>query len=837
MITGIATIKLSGIKYPVYSVDFSGGGEDASSLSVNFVNKDGVYANPELQTKTPTTVTIGSFFSFVGFPVTSEIDEKPDGGNILTVNYKDTSIILDNYYVGLKGKFGAGFESKVRGDFTNIILVGRQVDPCSDIQPEDQYDPFSPCKKRDNEYQKKLIDCAALKSLKLLDTVYSFNELLDEIEKFVKLYNRPQTLNTNYYSRYTGTLREVLKRWSSDYGFTFFWDKDGIRFLDLRKGIDINDSNFVETCTLLSRKTKKSIEGNVNRGTIIYFGKEGAVNDYDCGDNDPPRRLTLRPLTLKDIFIAKRNSSEPLGSNNYGDQEAIDPTIKEYYGKDLSTDETIESFEEIASLGNYSTHLRDLFILYFKEGITTAAVAEDKIGEKIGLFGNFEIKDVYHKYSEDANKSSIYNRLMNKYTKKIQEELKHRKVYFIKAKRDPELWEKFKKLETGLASDYMGKYWLRYYTGPPNVVPSISAPDGSPRYFKEGQEFQLPFLDILPSSTKQAKSIFSDILQRGENGTFANDSFILLERPPAWHPMKNSPRIEKLIEYINQIQFTDIGGDDVAGIIEGTSESIYMVSEKPENNKFDILGPIKDTNPTDAENVDIQTIVGNYSTSYGLRNARCHKYTVKTAMGDTEIFTPSQSYDFGSTHGGYVVIVDNSRNKNKARNISKKIEKVLGNVKRQENSIGIDINYRDATQNIFKILKYHVDDDDKYTPDMAEYNEDIIDGLMDDFSKGLDEIKNITREEITYVVGGIPSKKKTLSDGLQSFNIRYGGSDGVRTYATFSNLPKQKYSESIIIKEIEKNNSIAGILNKEKILNQMTAPLLSTEVGVDEIID
>lgn len=845
MITTIPAVKISGINYPVYGIDFQNGGDEPSTLTVNYVNKDGSYNPPALQTKTPTKITIGSFFSFEGFPVTTSLDERPNGGKILKVTYKDTSIILDNYFIGLRSKFGEGFGAKVSGSFDNIILLGRQVDPCTDIQPEDQYDPASPCQDRNNSYQKKFIDCERIKDLQLLDIVYSFDDFLDAISSsktaFVKLNNRPKTLNSIYYARYTGTVREVLRLWCNDYGFTFFWDAGGITFVDLRSGIKINDANVYSNCALLSRLTENSIEDTVNRGLITYFGKEGGYTDYTCGHS--ARRLMLRPLTLEDIFIGKSSvSTGPVGSSSSAGSTSLDATIKKYYGSSgESNSAVISRLEGVITLGLYAERLRDLYIWFYKEGIRTAADADGKKGKTIGLMGNMKIIEVFHADSRDSKNQEIYNKLLSKSNNKdIIKRLKDKKVYFVQVQRNPILYKSFRDFENGMASEFMGKYWLRYYTDSPNSKPSISAPDGNAQYFKDGQEFNFPFLQLLPSSVDKLKTIFDDLVKSGGQNspdkTYANDSFILLDRPPAWYPLQNSPNTSDILKSINDIEFTAIGEDNVSKVLTG-DDTFYMISEAPKSKDFDIEPPVLSTNPLDEENVDIRTVASGYSTSFGLRSARCKKYKIKTKAGDLDIFTPSQSYGSGTGNGGYVVIIDSSQNKGNSRVMREKFEKILGNVVKKENYIALDVLFRDVTQDIFKILKYHTDDNSKYKPGTVEYREDVVDKLLEDFAKGLAPIQEIPSHKITYEIAGFPSIKKSLSDGLESFTLRYGGSDGVKTSVSFSNIPKRKISDSIIIREIEKNNSVMGILNKQNLLNQTTAPLRSTDVGVGEIID
>lgn len=854
MIDTVPVIKLSGIDYPVYSVDFESGGENGpSTIEVQYVNAEGEYTPPELNTNKPVTLEIGNFFNFIGYPVSYNIREGV-GGNTLSVKYVDLSIILDKYYVGLKSKFGKGFEAKERGSFDNVILVGRQVDICSDIEEADFYDPWSPCQNNRGEYTKKKVDCQESARRKILDVVYSFDELLNKIKEFILIDALPEAMNFNYYARHTGTLRQVLRRWCDDYGFTFVWDIDEstgngkLVFVDLRDGINIDDDGIVRDdgyCNLLEKDTSFSIESNVNRGLILYFGKDSEIREYRCGAG-AGRRLSLRPLTIHDVFYIREGEDPPLGAASapnaatqvYGKPPVLDPEIKQYYRKaDGDTDaQILSTFSALAALANYSSALRDLYVLYYHAQITDDSKASDSIGgTAIHLLGNMEIKGVLSKNSTDEVDKDTYNKLLSLFEEKEKLEFIEKNGYFVAADKSEEIHKKCYDLEHGIGSDFMGKYWLRYFSDTSNQTPRISAPDGSPRYFTNGEEFQLPFLDLLPSSTKAGKSIFSDIIRRQGDGTVANDYFIMMERAPAWYPAPNSPKIIDLLQDISKFQIAEIGQDSVSQYLKTKdAQNFYIFYPKPDN--FSIEGPVEGVdNPIDRENVDIRTTVNGFNTSFGLRQAHCVKYKITSESGELEIYTPSQSYDFGERGGGYVVIVDN--NEAVIRNTSIKMEKVLGLVKEDitGKTVGSDILYRDVTQNIFKILKYHTDDDRAYAPNKLDYNEDYIDELMDEFLKGLASKPVIDTKVIRYTLGGFPVVYKTISDGLASFNIRYGGKEGVTSYITFTNRPKVEKSESLIIKEIEKNNTIFNLLSKQQVANQMSMPLANIPVGVEEI--
>jgi len=112
MINEIKKVIVGGISYPFYSVDFSGGGTEASKMTISFVNENGIYTMPQLSSVAPVTITIGSFFSFTGYAVSATTKDGVSG-QFLEVVYVDSSIILDKYFVGLRSKHGAGFSAEV----------------------------------------------------------------------------------------------------------------------------------------------------------------------------------------------------------------------------------------------------------------------------------------------------------------------------------------------------------------------------------------------------------------------------------------------------------------------------------------------------------------------------------------------------------------------------------------------------------------------------------------------------------------------------------------------------------------------------------------------------
>ena len=116
MIVDVPYVKVSGIKYPVYAVDYSMNQTGVSKLVVDFVSKT-TYLEPLLNTKNPTIISISDVLVFSGYPVSSSITETLED-RIMQVTYHDTSILLDKIFVGLHGVHGDSKNRQIRTELS-----------------------------------------------------------------------------------------------------------------------------------------------------------------------------------------------------------------------------------------------------------------------------------------------------------------------------------------------------------------------------------------------------------------------------------------------------------------------------------------------------------------------------------------------------------------------------------------------------------------------------------------------------------------------------------------------------------------------------------------------
>jgi hypothetical protein len=249
MINNAPSIFVSGAgKLKVYSVDLETQTVDSPGrFTVSYVDKDNNLPIPTLSYVTPTTIRVGSI-SLSGFPVSYKRNFSSEGESLLVVSYVDESFLLDKYFIGLNNKhwpctnystlYRTAGKREVVGNFsaysTNsapigtkpnfLILVGTPIDPCqSNFSKSSVADPCDPCPKPNNSNaeSESNIDCDKLRSMTIFEVDYNFTDFLNAISSVFKVVS-PGNPNPNYRTSYSGTLREVLQAWCSDFGFSFF---------------------------------------------------------------------------------------------------------------------------------------------------------------------------------------------------------------------------------------------------------------------------------------------------------------------------------------------------------------------------------------------------------------------------------------------------------------------------------------------------------------------------------------------------------------------------------------------------------------------------------------
>lgn len=802
MISGIDNILFNGSPSYPYSVEYSDGGNEKSQLTLTFIDRNGNYDienRYERNANKPVLVQIGEFFKFTGYIVDAEAEEITEGGSKLQIKMDDSSILLDKYYIGLKGVHGAGFTTIATGSFSNIILVGKQVDPCKNLPPN-YPDPCAPDCGEENGGTESF-NCQEEKLMKILEVDYSFPELQAAVAGVVKFGSFPGAINREYRANYTGTLREVLKNWCQDFGIDFYWDDNAIYFFDMKVAISINDAG-IENNPIISKKRSFSIESNYTQGNLVYFGGEGEKREYSCTRN-ASKRLVLRPITLFDIL----DDSEGAGRA----QPGYSFLVRNYDPHQFRLNFAVANLFKSLILQYYSSMIRDLYVLFEQERLDTVQrmvdfAASNKKG--IPSLGGFRPSRVFHSGAadlpeQDTIAANVYKTLVSRMTGNEQVAFNNKGGYFVSAKYNEERHKYFENFEKTLAEEFIGKYWIR--GGVEGSGYAFDAPDGSPTYYSNGSEVQLPFLATLPADIQKASDFIEDLVGAydPQKPDKAHGRFLIMERSAAWVPNQTADSIQKLIEELEPFFLKVEGSEDVNGqniLKEG--EVFFKVFPRPKGLDLNISNRTKEeNNPFDAKNVGLRGELGGVVSQYGLVSSITQSYIIKSPSAQVKIFLPSQAGPYLSTHyPGYVVFANGQQFSNEIVKIISKSEHVLGTVSAAtDKDIGLQIQFRDITQNLVDLFSRN--------GTSCGYDAGKISALMQNFNSRYYTPTNIEREIRTYDVSGIPQTKYTIKDGLQSFSLNYGD-NGVTTTLSFSNLPRVLKSENVILEEFKKLNTV-----------------------------
>jgi len=784
-ITTIPEITVSAISLPVYSYDYTAPSVDSPGIiELAFIDENKSYTLPEVSVLTPITIQVGPDYIYNYYLVGLDYNQSPSGGDTLKIKCADKSFLLDKIYVGLYTKHG------LETDYP-IVIVGDLVDPCQSIvdgsEPLNEVDdPCNPCTtdgtpaNQGSPLQERIIQCAELRQIAILDVEYNFDQLIDELETNTPITfgdNRPET-NPDYKTGYAGTLREVLRSWCSDYSFTFFWDEDDvIQFIDLRNGIEINDGDMASDTRVLSKSYSKSLEGTVSKGIMGYFQKEGVVRDYKC-DFDWCKRINLRPMNLQNIIG--------------------DPGL---YG-------SISNLQFFCVLSYYSALARDSFVWFNLYGIANGAALKALISVEpleIPLLG-MTIKKVF--LPSDTTDEIITKKVLAEIggREEIEEDFLERGGYIFVASYKETKHTTAVEFEASLANDFLGKYFVRKFTQSSHSASyAYLTPDAdSVRYYKRTDPLQLPFVTLLKDDWGAVTNYLLDLVDitTGE----AADNFLLMERNGAWQPLKESEEVKSLNDVAEKEHFKPLGQislEELGIEIDLASGDQFFIgyankSELVINTAGSGSGGSND-NPLEVDNVSLPVETCGLGTAYGLRTAESQRYRIRASGGvDIMVYMPSQGHiDFSpnTSQAGYDIIWQKDSSL-ATYVVQPKIQLVKRNVPGlEENTMGIDINVQDITQDVYDLYN-----DDPNS--LCEPRLDMINDRMTTIINGLKVDSTMPRESRTYVVGGLPNRKYLISEGLESMNIRMGG-DGLETTIAFSNTLAEPITPDLFFQKYE----------------------------------
>lgn len=551
----------------IYAVDYDLGVLDnPTKITVTLVNGNGIYAEPRLSVSSPYTIKIGNIIHGNFYAIQRTV-KKSSSGRVLEVVFYDGSIILDRIWVGLNKRMGDPNQS-----VPGLILVGKEMHPC-DANEDGVFDvndvallewqKDDPCELRcpgDAEGTEPAIkECIDKEQKDILEVKYSIVDLFDAMEgktlkpeydrtvsypiendlssgfssvsvtlpplqinlnsapeNKINIKKRPAVLNTFLKNNYTGTLREVLKNWCGDFGWSFTWEDGALVFIDTKERPNIAFPDFSDQLNTIS--DTKTLEGTVSRGFNSAYLQPGINATKDCKQSTP---ILLHCLTLVDLFgeyYKPRATALEFKQGNFGAKAALDPNNADPLApanagwvaykdsvKAYVKGVPIESFELACVLSKYDSNLRNLWtqwnyyqILKDTDAVKYQNAWLDRLGQIrvlavygptqstkkfISLLPPERFKDpAKEKTQPPSDPNSIFSDAESAIIRK-------NKGFILVVKRlnklegAAEVLKKQHGVESALALQFIGKHWYRAYHSPTyGGTPEIS-PDG--QYYGE----------------------------------------------------------------------------------------------------------------------------------------------------------------------------------------------------------------------------------------------------------------------------------------------------------------------------------------------------------------
>lgn len=519
--------------------------DKATEVVLSFVSRSGDFQEPTLSLNDSYSISFGNIFSDNFYAI-----EFLTNGKTMDVTFIDGSSVLDRIYVLLRHKMSPSNLASTSG----IIVVGREIHPCDEdedgkFDDKDalmlQLDKEDPCKVRcpnaHEEEQSIVTECLVKEAKEIFEVKYSFSDLLHALSgkespaisgerKFatrdssgapssvtlpaltsinpthksstISVASVPASYNDGYLTTYTGTLRSVLSSWCSDFGWSYFWEKGKLNFIDTRNRPRINFTDFSD---IASKTVSKSLRNTVARGTYSHYSESAVESTGECSK---ARAYLLKCLTLKELFgdfynplvgalaIKKQNLVFGKVSTGFVKKQKLDD--------DVFTDGIpIELFEPSVVCAYYGQKTRETFNWFKMYGIEGPIAAAQLIGKRLSRLGGIVFRQVFDKSDKalyelamlqsDATAAAgqtppakpIFPEKIMSADEKIDFEAKNGYLIIAEitapaAKIDSlsiRLSNQFM-TEQDLARNFLGKHWIKIYRAPgdaikaPEVIPN-----------------------------------------------------------------------------------------------------------------------------------------------------------------------------------------------------------------------------------------------------------------------------------------------------------------------------------------------------------------------------
>lgn len=917
----------------IYAVDYDLGVLDnPTKITVTLVNGNGIYAEPELSVSKPYNIKIGNIIHG-NFYAIQRTSKKSSSGRVLEVVFYDGSIILDRIWVGLNKRMGDPNKS-----VPGLILVGKEMHPC-DANEDGVFDvndvallewqKDDPCELRcpgDAEGTEPAIkECIDKEQKDILEVKYSIVDLFDALEgktqkpqydrtvsypiendlssgfssvsvtlpplqinlnsapeNKINIKKRPAVLNTFLKNNYTGTLREVLKNWCGDFGWSFTWEDGALVFIDTKERPNIAFPDFSDQLNTIS--DTKTLEGTVSRGFNSAYLQPGINATKDCKQTAP---ILLHCLTLVDLFgeyYKPRATAIEFKQGNFGAKAALDPnnaaplppanmgwiaykdSVKAYV-KGVP----IESFELACVLSKYDSNLRNLWtqwnyyqILKDADAVKYQNMWLDRLGQirVLAVYGRTQSTDKFisllppERSAEDKKNGTNLPPPNSIFSEEESNLIRKNQGFILVVKRlnkqegAAAVLEKQHRVESSLASQFMGLNWYRAYRSPSyGGTPEIS-PDG--KYYGELSTDinDLTFCQFGHSDNSKVANIVGTYLQKQLNdyrssipfssgagkGSKIVRSMLYFQRSvgETWYPVENAKTdtlqtvIDKYVPYAplwkDMSKYSEqskkilvtVGGVDMSaklGYKTYDDIDILVLFPPPENPKAPNASPL---NVTFKQAEHLNKTYPQYSegkdslgmTTMGMLSNKCFVYTIAgsdiyTPIGGSVHFNedknprlafsqrlPSKK-DFSQP--AYKVLVTSTISN---RGVVPKTEMVYTEYANMNEALRVEYKTQALDRNSMRFLN-------QLTSECRLDPKQIL-ALHELLSKNLNYSVTKPFRSVQYEIFGVNTTEPlSPSTGLESLRVRIDGQGGVTTSISIGDKLFTPVKEDVVLRALE----------------------------------
>jgi hypothetical protein len=306
----------------IYSAQIEQGySENTNKLTIDVVYENNAVINlPEKNLTTSYRVEFGDLIIpqvyFISHTKSVGVNEQT-----VTCTFVDGSVLLDRYYVGLTNR-----HCRVReGQITQPITVY-----CADC--DNSLSLKTDFVTRSAAFSSQRIGNLLLvgneeftdQNCDVPDVKYNFSSLLSAMRRIPNFsFKNFSDIQPGYRNSYSGTLREVLSNWASDFGFSFYWDfiTNSLICIDLRNPIDLtpvenlinenfNENNPNANLPISSYSEDESLEGTYQQDNVDYILRPARAKSREIRDvftllYSPQETLPFPEIMLA---LAKYNS-------------------------------------------------------------------------------------------------------------------------------------------------------------------------------------------------------------------------------------------------------------------------------------------------------------------------------------------------------------------------------------------------------------------------------------------------------------------------------------------------------------------------------------------------